>query len=271
MRLLGIVSALLLGGAFLVAQQPPQNQASTDTNQPSASQDSGAPANPPATPGAQAPGGQGMRGQAGGRGRAFRGQGVVGTISAINGNTVTLKSFNGGTATVNITSQTMFRKDQQSAKLSDFKVGDMVFVRGEPTGENTWTAVAMGIRSDASRRFREGMGKEFVAGEIKSIDGLNLTITRVDGVTQKITVNENTSFRKNGESVTLADFAPGDHIFARGAMKDGTFVPSMLSAGQPERPGVGMGTPGGEHMGPPPQDQPPPKEGPAKDGANPQQ
>lgn len=257
MRRLTVVAALLFCCALLEAQQtaPQGNTPPPDSAQPNASQESGATKPEPdsGTSGAQRPHGQ----------RFQRGPGVMGTITAINGNAVTLKSFDGTTATVNLTPQTEFRKDQQPAKLTDFKVGDMVFVRGEPAGEHIWTATVMGTRSEASRRFREGMGKDFIVGKIQSIDGLNLTIARFDGVSQTITVNENTSFHKNGESVTLADFAPGDRVFVRGETKNGVFVPAMLNSGQPGRTGM---------MGGPPQQAPaggtqaPPKEGPPKEG-----
>lgn len=53
------------------------------------------------------------------------------------------------------------------------------------------------------------------ADKIKSIDETGLTIKRPDGVTQKISVDEGTSFRENGKSITLADLKPGDHCLAR--------------------------------------------------------
>lgn len=244
MRRLAAVAALLLCSGLVLAQQsaPSQEGPPPDSTQPKPSQEPGAPG-PQQRP----------------RGQRFQpGQGVAGTISAINGNTLTIKSFDGTTATVNVTPDTTLRKDQQQAKLSDFKVGDMVMVRGTPAGMNVWTASMMGTRTEANQRFREGMGKQFIMGEIKSVDGANITIDRVDGVTQTITADENTSFRKHGESVTLADFAPGEHVFVRGEMKNGVFVPTMLSAGGPGgmgRMGGGMGGP----MGPPP-GQSPPKE-----------
>jgi hypothetical protein len=85
-----------------------------------------------------------------------------------------------------------------------------------------------------ARNFAEGMGKRFIAGEIKSIDGTQLTIQRPDGVTQKISVDEDTSFRKNGESITLADLKPGDHVSGRGELKNDVFVPAVLNVGQPK-------------------------------------
>lgn len=94
------------------------------------------------------------------------------------------------------------------------------------------------------------MGKEIIAGEIKAIDGLKLTIARVDGEIQTITVDENTSFRKQGESVTLADLKPGDRVFGRGQLKDGVFVPAVLN----------VGAPGGMRQGPRPDGPAPPEQ-----------
>src|SRR5579864_6252170 len=62
--------------------------------------------------------------------------GVAGTITAINGNSLTVKTMKGDTAQVNVSDKTQYRKDRQSATLADFKVGDQIFVRGESSGEN---------------------------------------------------------------------------------------------------------------------------------------
>ena len=201
--------------------------------------------------------------QGGGPGRR---PGVGGTITAISSDSLTLKTFDERTATVKLTPDTRFRKDQQDARLSDFKVGAVVMVRGEKSGEDTYVAAAvmsrggMGMMQGMTpEQMREKMGKELIAGEIKSIDGLQLTIARPDGQTQTIAVDENTSFRKRGESVTLADLKPGDHVFGKGQLKDGVFVPSVLNVGPAGgmRRGQGPGAPpqGAPPSGPPPEQQ----------------
>jgi len=178
---------------------------------------------PDSSPGGTEPGRRERRG---------RFQGVGGTITALNGTSMTLKTFDGGTATVTLSDKTRYLRDGQEAKLSDFKVGEPVVVRAEPAGGNTWTALGVMTRSDAGNRMREGLGKRFIAGEIKSIAGTKLTILRIDGETQTIEVDENTSFRKQGESVTLADLKPGDHVFGRGEIKEGgVFHPQILNVG----------------------------------------
>ncbi len=172
--------------------------------------------------------------------------GTGGTITAIQDGSVTIKTLEGKTVTAQISGQTQFRKDRQPAKLSDFKVGDMVMVRGQSTGENTWQADLVATRTNAGAEFREGMGKKFIIGEIKSIDGTNIAVVRQDGVTQTISVDENTSFRKQHESITLADFKVGDHVFGRGEVKNNVFVAADLNLGDPQF----MMQPGGNQPSP---------------------
>ncbi len=191
-------------------------------------------------------------------GRRFRGMGVAGTITAIAANSITLKTRDGQTATVNLTDNTQFNKDRQPAKLADFKVGDMIFVRGQSSGQNTWQAERVAERSGmggggmgtgggmGQGGFRDALGKTLIVGQIKSINGTQLVITRPDGVDQTITVDENTSFRKQGESITLADLKAGDHVFGRGELKNNVFVPAVLNLGDP---GMMMGRGRGQGQG----------------------
>ena len=161
---------------------------------------------------------------------AGRFQGVTGTITAIEGNQLSVKTTEGKAVTVNLSADTQYRKDRRPAALADFKVGDTVTVAGNPAGENAWNARFVTTRS-LGRQYGEGLGNLFIVGEIKAIDGTSLAILRVDGQTQTIRVDENTSFRKQNQSVTLADFKPGDHVFGRGEVKNGTFVAAVLNWG----------------------------------------
>jgi len=188
--------------------------------------------NPPPPPSGQP---QSAPNRRGGEGRF---QGVGGTITAIEKSKLSLKTMDGKAVTVNLSAETRYRKDRQPATLADFKVGDTVMVGGDAAGENAWNARFVSSRTGGEAEMREALGKRFIAGEIKSIEGTSLTILRVDGVTQTITVDENTSFRKQNESITLADFKPGDKVFGRGELKNGTFVAAVLNAGEPQPMGM---------------------------------
>ena len=190
-------------------------------------QTSDKPADQPASPEAQPRQGRGMR----------QGPGIAGTIGEIKPDRFTVKTLEGKTVTVKVTSETRFRKDRQEAKFADFKPGDMVMVGGEPAGNDAWTARFVASRSGMGgegdmQALREGMGKRFIAGEVKAIDGTKLTIARPDGQTQTIEVDENTSFRKGRESITLPDIKVGDRVFGRWQLNAaGVFVPTTFSVG----------------------------------------
>lgn len=137
--------------------------------------------------------------------------------------------------TVKVTAQTEFRKDREAAKVTDFKVGDAVMVRGDQNPDHTVTAKMIGGRTGGTMGgpgggggmfFGSGtMGKDFLAGEVKSVDPPRLTVLRTDNVTQTLELNEETTLRKGRESITMADIQVGDHLVAHGATENDVFVP----------------------------------------------
>ena len=72
--------------------------------------------------------------------------------------------------------------------------------------------------------------KNVVVGELKTLETTKLTVARPDGVEQSVAVDANTKFvGDRGDTITLADFKPGDKVAAIGALKDGTFVAAQLA------------------------------------------
>jgi Domain of unknown function (DUF5666) len=184
-----------------------------------------------------------------------RGRGVVGKITAIKDGALELERMEGGSVTVKLTDKTEYRKDRQSAKLREFKVGDMVFIRTEGTGDQDLTALVVAGRTGNGPGGSGGpgspgtggpggglmmmgggeLGKDFVFGEVKSVDAPKITVLRPDDVTQTLELNEETSLRKGRESVTMADIQVGDHVFVRGGVQNNEFVAKMVMVIGPEQ------------------------------------
>ena len=176
------------------------------------------------------------------------GHGTIGRITAIHGNSLQIARPDGSTVTINLTDKTEYRKDRQPAQLSDFKVGDFVMARGDENSDHSITAQSLNGRSanggpgvmgagPGGAAFGE-MGKDFVAGVVKSVDAPKLTVVRADNVTQTIELTEDTSVRRGRESITMADIQPGDHVVIRGGLQNNAFVPKaviLLSSEQWER------------------------------------
>ncbi len=72
---------------------------------------------------------------------------VMGKVTAINGNTLTLSTFNNGTTTVQVTSATTYFNVQTkaAAKQTDIKVGDRVMVEAALGSSAPYTATAVVI------------------------------------------------------------------------------------------------------------------------------
>jgi hypothetical protein len=182
---------------------------------------------------------------------------LLGKITAVRDSSLDVADTNGDTVTVKLNGQTQFRKDRQPAKRTDFKVGDIIIVRGEENADHSWTAQVVAARSmngpngpggrggpggqggpaGPGGRFAQTgtLGKDYVAGEVKSIDAPKLSVLRSDNVMQELELNEETSLRKGRDSITMADIQVGDHLFARGAVENNVFVPKTVMLFGPEQ------------------------------------
>jgi hypothetical protein len=183
---------------------------------------------------AQATGDSAPRQQGGGRNGE---RPIFGKITALHDGSMEVTRPDGQVTTVKLTSQTEFRKDREPAKATDFKVGDTVMVRGSENPDHTMTAQTIGARTGGGPGGAGGgrgpgggmmsgtLGKDYVAGEIKSIDPPRITVLRTDNVTQTLELNEDTMLRRGRDSITMADIQVGDHVMAHGAAQGNLFVP----------------------------------------------
>jgi hypothetical protein len=198
----------------------------------------------------------------------------MGTITTVGVDRFEIKKPDGTTQSVMVNDQTRIRQRQegqdqpQELKLEDLKVGDHVMVRGTPNADKQ--VVAMGVNRVTEEQFQrfqngggqggpgggQGFGRQggggfggggpMAGGEIVSINGNQIKVQSRRNGERVIVVNDQTTFDKEGKSITLKDLKVGDRIFARGQESNGQFVATEVRFG---RPGGGRGGPGG----PPPQ------------------
>lgn len=197
----------------------------------------------------QGPGGPGRMG---GRMGFGGGTPTIGTLTEVTSDHLTLKTDSGEVYKVLVSSNTRFVKDRQPVQASDLKVGDMIMAMGK-ADESAKTVGAFMVavvdpeRAKQMREMEANYGKTWIAGKVTAINETKITITGRNNTTYNVVVDENTSFRKRRDSITLADIKVGDTIRAMGAQKDGAFAATQLNV-------VDMGPRGG--MMPPPQQQP---------------
>jgi len=150
--------------------------------------------------------------QNGPRGGQFAGgQRVFGTVTAVSGANVTVKSIeNGQSTTVVTTANTRLMKGAgEPLELSSLKPGDGVTAMGQldaPTN-TLHAAVLFGMSPDqtkqmlqAAAEMKANLGKTYIMGRVTALDldNLKMTVQRPDGQAQTIGFDEGTSFKKNG-------------------------------------------------------------------------
>ena len=198
---------------------------------------------------------------------------VRGTVTAVAGDKVTLKTEAGDTFSVAITPNTRVMKDRQQVKPGDIKVGDGIGAGGElDQASKTVHALFVSLVSaEEVKKMKDSFGKTWISGKVTAIDDLKITIMRSDKVSQTIAVDDDTSFKRGGrgmamamqggssvpmgegggyrngggngagrpqgadagEPITLADVKVGDMVAGQGALKNGIFVPTTLAVSDP--------------------------------------
>jgi hypothetical protein len=91
-------------------------------------------------------------------------------------------------------------------------------------------------RAKQMREMQANYGKTWLQGKVTAIDGVKVTLLgSVDNVAHAFTADENTTFRKRRDPITLADIQSGDEIRVEGAVKDGSFLATSVSVmGMPQ-------------------------------------
>jgi hypothetical protein len=193
----------------------------------------------------------------------------MGTITSVGVDRFEIKKPDGATQTVMVNDQTHFRQRQegqqqpQELALEDMKVGDHVFVRGTPNADKQVVAVGVNrVTAEQFQRFQSGGGPgggqggpggfgggmgpggggqmegTRAGGEITAINGNQIKVQSRRGGERVIVVNDQTTFSKEGKTITLKDLKVGDRIFASGKEASGQFMATEVRSG---RPGEGRG------------------------------
>lgn len=167
---------------------------------------------------------------------------VIGTITNISGNNVTVKSDSGAETAVTVQGTTRIvktapgqkdLKDATAIKLQDLQVGDRALVRGKPgDGSNSMTAGSVIVmkQGDVANRQQQDIQdwqRRGTGGIVRSVDAASGAITVATNSNQTATIETtpNTQFlRYAADSVkfndakksSISEIKPGDQLRARG-------------------------------------------------------
>ncbi len=161
-------------------------------------------------------------------GRAFAGFGLEGrghggpgrypiTISAISGSSVSLKTEDGWTRTITITSSTTLTKGGQTITLTDLKVGDTVRFQETRNSNGTFTITALQVVVPT------------VSGSVTAVSDSGFTLKARDGTTWAVSVSSATSYTLGaaGTSGSKSDVKVGSDAVVQGTQGSGNTLTAL--------------------------------------------
>jgi len=192
------------------------------------------------------------------------GRGTVGTVTAVAPDHFTIRTELGETYTIHFSVNTRIMKQppgaphrgQRSAegegertppqpiKATDIKVGDAIASGGEvdANAKSVGAVMIMLIDPERAKEMREmeaNYGKTWLMGRVTSINEVKVTLQGgPKNETQVFVADENTTFRRRRDPITLADIQVGDMVRVEGAVKAGAFLATNVAdMGTPPAPG----------------------------------
>jgi hypothetical protein len=172
---------------------------------------------------------------------------VLGTVASVGVDRFEVKKPDGTTQIVLVNNQTSFMEQQQRFQLEDLKPGDHIAVRGNLNSDKQF--VALGVRrvtEEQLQRFQAGGDRgpgagDRIGGDIISIDQNRIVVRNPWQGEKTIAINDQTTFSKEGQTITSKDLKVGDRIFASGKEVQGQFMATQVRTGPkgtiPERGG----------------------------------
>jgi uncharacterized protein DUF5666 len=195
--LVGACLAIVVGAAVTMGASPSASPAASGaTTQPKANGDPAGPDH--------------WLGKGFGRG-GFDGPGRFGavTITSISGSNLTLKTEDGWTRTIAITSATTITREGATITAGDLAVGDEIRFRQNRASDGTFTITAIDVVLPK------------VAGTVTAVTADSITVTVRDGTSRTITTTSSTKYRLGTSDASRSDVVVGSTILATGSAGTG--------------------------------------------------
>jgi hypothetical protein len=144
--------------------------------------------------------------------------GIIGSVSAVNGNQITVTARNKITYTIDTEQAKIFKNRNTLITVADIKVGDTIMAQGTFNG-TTITATTL-FDGKPLRTGKKGHSGAFpgVMGTVSANNGTTFSITTKDGALYTVATTSATKIWKGSPAVTstISNIANGDIVMARG-------------------------------------------------------
>jgi hypothetical protein len=126
------------------------------------------------------------------------------TITAIDGSNLSLKTEDGWTRTIAVTSSTKITKGDDTIALSDLKVGDSIGFSQTRNDDGSYTIDAIAVLVPR------------VAGTVSDVSSSGFTLKARDGTTWTISVTDSTTYKVGSANGSKSDVKSGTDVVVSG-------------------------------------------------------
>ncbi len=137
------------------------------------------------------------------------------SISAIDGASVSLRTDDGWTRTITVTSTTVISKGGQKIAVGDLKVGDVIRFHQVRNADGSYTIDAIAVPTPEA------------GGEVTAVDATSITVKQ-RGATRVLVVNGSTVYKLGDAPATKSDVKVGWEIEAQGTLSGQTFTATSI-------------------------------------------
>lgn len=168
----------------------------------------------------------------------IRDNGVGGVVESIGSDTITIKTKDDTTYSIDVSGAKLLEGKDKVITLSDIKVGDHIFAQGTVSGTSVTATTIFhrlkGANSNLGKMIKK-FKKEFqgVVGVVTSVNGNSITVTGKDNLVYVVDASD-ANIKKGTLTTTasIAEIKSGDRLFVRGAVTGTTVVATDILDGK---------------------------------------